>query len=671
MQNYFYRDKAGKEIGPLNLTTLAQLRFAGVLNDETPVRGADSDKWIPCREIVAASAAPASVQQSHAQPVNAGKEKSSLSPVLVGLVILGALVYSGSVLYKKIAAETALTYGFSVDGKEISKGQIPEVKVDGQSFDSGGNLKPGRHEISVHLENAEPYEQRFWVFYGTKDLGNLPLETSKGSLSVTVSPSPATVTVQRNGQTVNQGAAPLSVEKLPVGNYTLLVKRGDYEETHSVMVQRQQQTETNVVLNLGVVDLSAAPADAEYKLSGNGKHWQGELPTSIDDVPVGDYTLSVTRRGWELDSDVLVIRGGIVTNTTEFPYGTVAVTSEPTGLVVSTNGVEIGKTPMTLQELKPMVYDLTISDGENDLAAKVNVGQKENARHAFIFRYGTIQLMSTPAGATVIRKGKELGKTPLTLDRVPVGDSRVGLTLDGYLATNLMVSAAENATTNFSVKLVSEQYLQAMSQAQEALDAGQLGDAKTAIAKALTVDPDNAAAISLQSKIGEAEQAAEKARAQAEQRAVAEKRRTDEARFQQVIASTKNSEMFPTQSKVYSFDFDKTWNATVNVLTQQKEDSIHSSRETGIITTGFTRHSLLLVVAPHYDQYVVLVEKNDANTTTISIRLLSFSPDLDANGRQIFRPLPRGGGLGISLEQVANGFFNKIGQTLNPPNGSN
>ena len=250
MQNYYYRDNSGKEIGPLNLTTLAQLRFAGVLNDETPVRSTDSDKWMPCREVVTSSSA-----HAPAQPLNVGKEKSSLSPLLVALVIIGALVYGGTVLYKSIASKTVLTYGFILDGKEMPNGQSPEVKVDGQLFGSGDHSKPGRHDISVSLQNVEPYEQHFWVFYGDKNLGALPLESSKGSLLVTVNPSPATVIVQRGGEMVNQGTAPLRVEKLTVGTYTLVIKRGDYEETHIATIQRQQLTQTNIDLNLGNVDL--------------------------------------------------------------------------------------------------------------------------------------------------------------------------------------------------------------------------------------------------------------------------------------------------------------------------------------------------------------------------------------------------------------------------------
>ena len=494
MQNYYYRDKSGNEIGPLNLTTLAHLRFAGVLNDETPVRATDTDKWIPCREVVAAPSAPVSVQ-----PVIVAKEKSFLPLVLIGLVIIGALICGGTILYKSIAAKTALTYGFFLDGKEFPASQTPEVKVDEQYFESGKYLKPGRHEISVRLQNVEPYERHFWVFWGTKDLGKLPLETSKGGLVVTVNPSPATVIVQRDGETVNQGAAPLSVDKLPVGNYTLVVKRGDYQETRTVDIQRKQTTNEIVGLNLGIIELSSVPADADYEMSGNGHHWQGKLPARVQDVPVADYSLSVTRSNWELDSGVSVTRGGVTTNKTEFPYGSIEVTSEPTGLVISSDGTELGKTPLTLC-MKPGQYTLTASDGQNDLIARVSVGQKEATKHAFVFRYGTVQLMSAPAGATVIRKGKEIGKTPITLEHIPAGESAVELRLDGYATTNFALLGLADATTNYTVNLVNEQYLSDLSDARNAA-AGSPPDFSQALAKineALKIYPDGVEALQLQ-----------------------------------------------------------------------------------------------------------------------------------------------------------------------------
>jgi len=512
-------------------------------------------------------------------PPNPVSSNFFTSKPFIILVLSGIVLCGGIMFFQSLSDKTVLSFSFNLDGKSLPADKVPDVKVDGQAFTSGSKIKLGKHELVVQLQNVEPYRRTFWVFIGEKDLGKLQLETSKGSLVVTVNPSPATVVVQHDGETVTQGAAPLDVEKLPVGNYTLVVKRadyeetrtvdirrqqttneivelnlgkvelssipadaeyemsgnghhwqgklparledvpvgnytlvvkhGDYEETHTLGIQRQQTTNEIVELNLGKVELSSIPADAEYEMSGNGHRWQGKLPARLEDVPVGDYSLSVTRRDWKLDSDVSAIRGGVTTNITEFPYGSISVTSTPTGLVVSTNGVEIGKTPITLRELKPAAYNLTISDGENDLMATVNVGTRENAEHAFIFHYGTVQLMSDPAGATVIRKGKEIGKTPLTLNHIPVGETMLELQLQDYVSTNLPIQTLEGVTNLLSAKLISKQYLEAMSQARAAFDAAQFEQAHKFLVTALTVETNDTAAMELQDEVSKAATKAE------------------------------------------------------------------------------------------------------------------------------------------------------------------
>ena len=271
------------------------------------------------------------------------------SLVLAGII---GISYEGRLFYKSHLANTNLSFFVTLDGKTLPSGSAPEIRVDGQPFASGSRIGLGRHDVQVRLKDAEPFQENFWVF-GAKNLGALQMESSKGSLSVMVNPSPAIVILKRDGDVVRQGDAPMKIDKLPVGNYALIVHRGEYEEKHSVAIQRAHLTNEKIDLNLGSVDLSSSPSDAKYALSGNGRQWEGKLPAKLAEVPVGDYSLSVTRNGWELDSNISVVRNAVTTNSTAFPYGSIEVTSKPTGLVVSTNGVEMGKTPLSLQELKP------------------------------------------------------------------------------------------------------------------------------------------------------------------------------------------------------------------------------------------------------------------------------------------------------------------------------
>src|ERR1035437_5456096 len=406
---------------------------------------------------------------------------------------------------------TILSFTLSLDGKDLPSGISPNVTVDGKPFAAGDKIKLGRRQVAVAFNGGELFAKRIWVFYGKNDLGALALEFSKGSLSVTVNPSPATVILQREGEVIRQGDAPLNIDKLRVGDYKLIIHRGEYEETHSVKIQREQQTKEQVDLNLAGADLSSDPQDAEFVLTGGARNWQGKLPIKIDEIPGGSYSLAVSRKGWNLDKDISISRGSITTNKTEFQYGSIEMTSDPTGLAISTNGLEIGKTPVILQEVKPGQYTLTASDGENHLTAVVSVGPKEAAQHNFVFHYGAVKLSSTPSRATVIRKGKEIGKTPLALNHIPAGETLIELQLQDYVSTNFPIQAVEGVTTNLSVKLISEHYLQAMRQAREAFDSAHLAESQKFITAALELEPNDQAAMELRDKVSQAVAQAEEA----------------------------------------------------------------------------------------------------------------------------------------------------------------
>jgi hypothetical protein len=160
--------------------------------------------------------------------------------------------YGARLFYNSLLAKTTLSFAFTVDGKALPSGVVPDVQVDGNSFASASRIGLGRHELRVRLKDSEPYQIHFWILRA-KNLGVLPLESSKGSLSVTVNPSPAGVILKRNGEVVRQGNAPMIIDELPVGDYTLAIHRGEYEEDHLIEIQRQLRTATNIDLNLGTM----------------------------------------------------------------------------------------------------------------------------------------------------------------------------------------------------------------------------------------------------------------------------------------------------------------------------------------------------------------------------------------------------------------------------------
>src|ERR1017187_2833518 len=118
-------------------------------------------------------------------PPNPVSSNFFTSKPFIILVLSGILLCGGIMFFQSLSEKTVLSFSFTLDGKSLPADKVPDVKVDGQPFTSGSKIKLGNHKLAVQLQNAEPYGRSFWVFYGEKDLGKLPLETSKGSLVVT------------------------------------------------------------------------------------------------------------------------------------------------------------------------------------------------------------------------------------------------------------------------------------------------------------------------------------------------------------------------------------------------------------------------------------------------------------------------------------------------------
>jgi hypothetical protein len=67
---------------------------------------------------------------------------------------------------------------------------------------------------------------------------------------------------------------------------------------------------------------------------------------------------------------------------------------------------------------------------------------------------GTIDVRSTPAKANVTLNGKWVGRTPLTLNRIPFGRHSIRVVQNGYsVATETVVLSAEEASRTVSVRL--------------------------------------------------------------------------------------------------------------------------------------------------------------------------------------------------------------------------
>jgi hypothetical protein len=116
-------------------------------------------------------------------------------------------------------------------------------------------------------------------------------------------------------------------------------------------------------------------------------------------------------------------------------YGSISITSEPSGAEVSILGKVIGTTPYTTKPVPSAMYIVKFAmDGCEPAWLPVNVtpGRQVEAHVALIPENATVIINSDPSGAHVQMDGKEIGDTPVLLPDLALGSYSASVQMQGY-----------------------------------------------------------------------------------------------------------------------------------------------------------------------------------------------------------------------------------------------
>lgn len=137
--------------------------------------------------------------------------------------------------------------------------------------------------------------------------------------------------------------------------------------------------------------------------------------------------------------------------------GFLIINSEPQGAEVWLNNESTG-------EVTPFRRKLAIGDEVpyrlslplyHDEAGMVTVDQpRKELQFALRPAFGSVTVTSTPSGASVFLDEKQVGQTPLTLDRIASGSHSLRLQAPQYAVERRNVSVADGQTANVAVTLV-------------------------------------------------------------------------------------------------------------------------------------------------------------------------------------------------------------------------
>ncbi|HEV3271905.1 MAG TPA: PEGA domain-containing protein [Candidatus Methylacidiphilales bacterium] len=180
-------------------------------------------------------------------------------------------------------------------------------------------------------------------------------------LTVNTNPTGATVTIGDFHQT-----SPANFTNINPGTIHIVIRADGYEDyNQDVTVTTDKPTDLGtitLVQETGSLSLASPQSGVAYKLTGpaNYSH-EGQVPDKLDQLPIGDYLVTVSLGDWTLSPFPVTINDGKTTEKEiKFPYGKVSIGTTPSGATVRNGRTVLGQTPLSLTQLRPGDLHLTV-----------------------------------------------------------------------------------------------------------------------------------------------------------------------------------------------------------------------------------------------------------------------------------------------------------------------
>jgi hypothetical protein len=272
-------------------------------------------------------------------------------------------------------------------------------------------LTPGPHLVQVSKANHRDAFDTVMLEPGVCRTSALTLEPLTGILLITSTPAGSEVSVKG----VSLGSTPLLITSLEPGTHRLTVASPGYQ-TKEVDVTLEGRTplkqDISLMSDSGTLDVVSDPEGAEIFVNGISR---GQAPCRIDRISGGAMTLEIKANGFLPQKRDISLAAGEVQKV-EFKLlplpGTLRIVSIPDGGRVYIDDEFKGETPFDLTNAKPATYRVRVERaGHEPIARDVTLEKGASVTEEFRLtkNTGRLELVTAPAGATVLLDGKKVG----------------------------------------------------------------------------------------------------------------------------------------------------------------------------------------------------------------------------------------------------------------------
>ncbi len=182
---------------------------------------------------------------------------------------------------------------------------------------------------------------------------------------------------------------------------------------------------------------------------------KGALGEPLPRLAPGKYAVTLHADGWpDAHGEVDVSAGKQTEAVVNFKSGSLRLDSDPSGATVKLGNAVLGKTPLVIPRLPPGPCALSFEyPSWPAVSLKVAVTENVESTETVRLPHGKLTVETFPAGATVLVGGKNVGKTPLTLESVPAGEKKIKVQAADFPVLDVKAMVEDRGEAKLSLQL--------------------------------------------------------------------------------------------------------------------------------------------------------------------------------------------------------------------------
>ena len=314
----------------------------------------------------------------------------------------------------------------------------------------------GEHEIRIEKNLYYSHSEKINIQPDVISEVKGDLKPNFGSLTIQSTPSGSVV--QIDGQT--KGKTPYSIEKIQSGSYHIQVSRDLYhthEENYIITDGSENNLDIRLTPAFGTLIITSNPSQADVELDGQVR---GQTPLTIDELPSGDYHLTLQKELFQSIEQSITIEDGQTHEKNielDARSGLLSITGSPNSSDIYANGNLIGQVPLKNVRIQEGVIELTIkSKNHYDKTEYLTINRNETISKTIDLtpHTGKIIVVTEPPDADVYLDNKLVGTSPSILSGIFVGDHTIQVKHPDYLEQSESFNLLRDEKKELRFKLI-------------------------------------------------------------------------------------------------------------------------------------------------------------------------------------------------------------------------